>query len=260
MTFSLRPGRICNIVPYGTFLLKIKDKSLLPKGIFDREALNKDTLKSKPRLSQILTLGDFRRLKQLLVRLPFLGILILIPLGVYPNLPQTPITLPVQALAKDQIAEVISSSLPKGVNLPHPGYLTTRFSRWHPGVDIATGLGMPIRSILEGVVTEVNFGFLGYGNFVVVSHDNGFKSLYGHMGRVYVKRDQNITQTTTLGEVGMSGFTSGPHTHLEVYKDGAAIDPLTILPQITDYPNIVQKPVGGPNFKTDLHKSLKPDF
>jgi len=56
------------------------------------------------------------------------------------------------------------------------------------------------------------------------------------MGKVFVSKDQTVTTETVLGEVGLTGFTSGPHTHLEVTYQGKAIDPLTILPSIPDMP------------------------
>ena len=95
---------------------------------------------------------------------------------------------------------------------------------------------MPVRSITEGEVIEVNFNLWGYGNHIVILHSNGFKSLYGHLGRIFTKIGQKVATETTLGEVGMSGWTSGPHTHLEITHDGIYIDPLTILPEISYLP------------------------
>lgn len=132
-----------------------------------------------------------------------------------------------------QKGEIITQSFPQPVILPHDGYLSTRFSRFHPGVDIATSLGTPVKPITGGKVLVVNIGFWGYGNHVIVSHTNGFKSLYGHMGKVFVKADREVTTDTALGEVGMTGFSSGPHTHLEITHNDQYIDPLLILPEIS---------------------------
>lgn len=139
-----------------------------------------------------------------------------------------------------QKQEIISLSFPKPVVLPHPGYLSTRFSNWHPGVDIASGIGIHIHPITSGTVEEVNHGLWGYGNHIIISHTGGFKSLYGHMSKIYAKEGQQVTPENILGEVGMSGQTSGPHTHLEITKDGNYIDPLTILPEISDMPYLAQ--------------------
>lgn len=170
-------------------------------------------------------------------RLTIISLLLIFLSGYYPVWSFPPIKPSfVRADSQQQTVEIIASSFPQPVVLPHPGYLSASFSRWHPGVDIATGLGMPIHPITEGLVEEVNYGFWGYGNHVIISHDNGFKSLYAHMGKIYTKQGQQVTSENIIGEVGLTGHTSGPHTHLEILKDGNYIDPLTILPEVPTMP------------------------
>lgn len=132
--------------------------------------------------------------------------------------------------------EIIASSFTKPVILPHTGYLSSKFSNYHPGVDIAIGQGMPIHSINPGIVEDVVYSFFGYGNHVTINHENGFKALYAHMGRVYVKKGDRVTSENIIGEVGTTGKTSGPHTHLEITKNGNYIDPMTLLPSIDNLP------------------------
>ena len=132
----------------------------------------------------------------------------------------------------EQKSEILASSFPTPVILPHPGYLSTKFSNHHLGIDIATDLGMPIHPITTGTVSEVGTHFFGLGNYVLVTHDNGFKSKYAHMGKIFVKKGQPVSSENILGEVGLSGQTSGPHTHLEVTRSGQYLDPQTILPEI----------------------------
>lgn len=161
--------------------------------------------------------------------------------GYYPTFTIPPLKSSVTlAQTNTQEGQIIASSFPTPLSLPHPGYLSTRFSKYHPGIDIAAGLSMPIHPITDGVVEEARNGFFGLGHFVVVSHVNGFKSTYGHMGKIYVKAGQEVFSNSTLGEVGMTGFTSGPHTHLEVTYAGKYIDPQTILPDIPNMPKIAQ--------------------
>ena len=138
----------------------------------------------------------------------------------------------VKATTQEQTGEIVAESFSKPLILPHPGYLSTRFSTWHPGIDIAAGLGMPIHPILDGEISEVGRDFFGLGNFVVITHENGFKSKYAHMGKVYVRVGQNIAQENILGEVGLTGRTSGPHTHLEITHHGEFVDPQKLLPEI----------------------------
>ena len=159
----------------------------------------------------------------------------LVLLGYQPTLAIPPISQN-KVLAQNVQTQDIKAEVLPPMNLPHPGYLSTRFSRWHPGIDLAAGLGMPIHPIYKGVVVEVNFSFWGLGNHVVITHSNGYKSIYGHMGRIYVKKEDIVTSSNILGEVGLTGNTSGPHTHLEIYKNDKAIDPLNTLPSIQDYP------------------------
>lgn len=153
--------------------------------------------------------------------------------GYYPVLNFPPVGQS-RALAQglEQKEEIISQSFPQPVSVPHQGYLSSKFSRWHPGIDIAANLATPIHPVTSGTVEAVSFGFWGLGNSVVVTHPNGFESTYGHMGKISVKPGEQVTAETILGEVGVSGFTSGPHTHLEIQKDGKFINPLDLLPEI----------------------------
>ena len=154
-------------------------------------------------------------------------------LGYYPAFGVPPIRKStVLAQVQEQREEIISSSFSKPLILPHPGYLSTRFSSYHPGIDIAAGLGLLIHPILDGTVEEVGHDIFGLGNFVAVSHEKGFKSKYAHMGRIFVKTGDKVSSDNTLGEVGMTGRTSGPHTHLEITLNGQFIDPLKLLPEI----------------------------
>lgn len=121
--------------------------------------------------------------------------------------------------------------------LPHPGYITTHFSTFHPGIDLCSGLGMPIKPIASGTVVEAGYNFFGLGMVVEVEHAEGYRSLYAHMGKIFVTKGQTVEAGQYLGEVGMTGNTSGPHTHLEIAKDGRKIDPLLLLPEIRKYPS-----------------------
>ena len=125
---------------------------------------------------------------------------------------------------------------PISFQLPHPGYITTHFSNYHPGIDLCSGLGMPIKTIAKGKVVEAGYNFFGLGLVVEVEHEGGYRSLYAHMGKIFVEKGKEIDVNDYLGEIGMTGHTSGPHTHLEISKDGRKIDPLLILPQIRKYP------------------------
>lgn len=189
------------------------------------------------------------------------GVLILLYLMAYqPILAIPPVQKSLVLADFSQQQAINSSALTEGFALPHPGYLTTKFSSWHPGIDLAVGLGMPVHPIASGKVTEVNLGFLGLGHFVVIEHAQGFTSTNGHLGRVFVKTGDNVNKSSIIGEVGLTGHTSGPHTHLEITKDGKNIDPLTVLPKIDDWqPTPPLLPQQSPPDQPDLlHKFPSP--
>lgn len=153
-------------------------------------------------------------------------------LGYHPTFGIPPIKRSsVLAQQMQESGEVIAQSFSKPLVAPHIGYLSTKFSYFHPGIDIASGLGMPIHPIIDGVIEETGRDIFGLGNYVVVSHEKGFKSKYAHMGKIYAHVGDKVTSENILGEVGMSGRTSGPHTHLEITLDGKYIDPQKLLPE-----------------------------
>lgn len=205
--------------------MKSQNKNLLPGIISKRDALTAKLSKIKLRF-----LGRFTKLAIIL----FFSLSLL---GYYPTFSIPPVKQAVaKAASQEQKGEIIAQNFSKPLILPHPGYLSTRFSSWHPGIDIATGLGMPIHPIIDGEVSEVGRDLFGLGNFAVVTHQNDFKSKYAHMGKIYVKVGDTVSQENMLGEVGLTGHTSGPHTHLEVTREGSYIDPQALLPEIPDIP------------------------
>lgn len=163
-------------------------------------------------------------------------------MGYYPTLSFPPVKESlILAQTNEQKGEVVSLGFSKPLNLPHPGYLSTRFSTFHPGIDIASGLGMPIHPIIDGEIIETGFDIWGLGNYVVVSHEKGFISKYAHMGKIYIKKGDKVSSESILGEVGLTGRTSGPHTHLEITHNGEFIDPQKLLPEIPNMPFITMK-------------------
>lgn len=185
----------------------------------------KDALKQK--LSKI-KLGFLNRFTKLTI----FSLILLTLAGYQPTFGMPPVKRSnVKAQYQEQKGEIIANSFSKPLILPHPGYLSARFSSYHPAIDIAAGLGMPIHPILDGEIIEAGRDLFGLGNYVVISHEKDLKSKYAHLGRIFVKKGDKVTSENTLGEVGLSGRTSGPHTHLEITHLGNFIDPLTILPQ-----------------------------
>ena len=164
------------------------------------------------------------------------GALLLFFFGYQPIFSFQPVRKAVVYAQNEQSQQIKAAALPIVFQTPHPGYISTYFSSFHPGIDLATGLGMPIRPIAKGVVTNTGFDLWGLGLTVEVDHGYGYSSLYAHMGKIYVRRGQAVSERDLLGEVGLTGRTTGPHTHLEVSKDGVKIDPVQILPAMRQFP------------------------
>ncbi len=94
--------------------------------------------------------------------------------------------------------------------------------RHHNGIDIAIPAGTPVRPVAPGVVIYSG-SRSGYGNTVVVEHDNGIVTLYAHNSRIMVAQGQQVTSESTLALSGSSGRSTGPHLHFEAWQSGANV-------------------------------------
>lgn len=118
---------------------------------------------------------------------------------------------------------------------PIEGTISSRFgarssirSSVHTGLDIASPKGTPISAASSGVVTYA--GFKGaYGNLIVIDHGNGVQTYYAHCNSLNVSAGQNVNQGDTIGYVGSTGNSTGPHLHLEVRINGVAQNPQNYL-------------------------------
>lgn len=154
--------------------------------------------------------------------------------------------------------QVLASEANIHFSLPSGGLISTYFSSLHPGVDIATDLGTKIHPIASGIVEDVLYTRTDYGTHVIISHGNGVRSLYAHMGDVFVKKGQAVDVLSDLGTVGLTGHTSGPHTHLEIMDNNVYLDPAIVIPEIKDLQPLITIP--KPSKQEKLSKNLKPDF
>lgn len=99
---------------------------------------------------------------------------------------------------------------------------------FHTGTDMACPQGTPILASQSGRVSAVSSNRV-YGNYVIIDHGNGYQTLYAHMYKALVKKGAWVSQGTRIGLVGSTGYSTGPHLHFMVYKNGTRIDPMTIL-------------------------------
>jgi murein DD-endopeptidase MepM/ murein hydrolase activator NlpD len=100
---------------------------------------------------------------------------------------------------------------------------------FHPGIDLPAPFGTPVHAAAVGTVTFAGSTAGGYGNLVVVKGSSGVAEMYAHLSRVLVAPGQAVTVGSTVGLVGATGETTGPHLHFEVRVRGAAVDPVPAL-------------------------------
>lgn len=99
---------------------------------------------------------------------------------------------------------------------------------YHKGVDLASRTGNKIRTQAPGKVIRAEYS-RGYGNLVVVDHGNGFQTKYAHMNKIDVKKGQHVEANDTIGEVGSTGRSTGPHLHYEILYSGRNVDPIPFI-------------------------------
>jgi Peptidase family M23/Putative peptidoglycan binding domain len=117
---------------------------------------------------------------------------------------------------------------------PVPGPIGDRFGwippgRWHTGLDFPEPKGTPIHAGGVGVVSFAGLNTGGYGNLVVVNHRLGFESWYAHMSQIASSVGQRVSGGVTIGYVGSTGHSTGPHLHFEVRHFGTPVDPTPYL-------------------------------
>ncbi|MCQ2576304.1 MAG: M23 family metallopeptidase [Treponema sp.] len=104
----------------------------------------------------------------------------------------------------------------------------TGVKSFHTGTDMACPTGTPIYATMSGRVTYTGVSPI-FGNYVIMDHGNGYQTWYAHMSKITTKKGEYINQNGKIGLVGSTGYSTGPHLHFMVYKNGKRIDPMTVL-------------------------------
>lgn len=100
---------------------------------------------------------------------------------------------------------------------------------WHKGIDISGPTNAEILSAANGVVKECWIYNNVYGRMIVINHQNGYETLYGHMNKTFVKEGQPVQRGQVIGLMGNTGQSLGLHLHYEVHKDGVLVNPIDYL-------------------------------
>ncbi|MBP5258357.1 MAG: M23 family metallopeptidase [Prevotella sp.] len=118
----------------------------------------------------------------------------------------------------------------RGFHMPTPSRVVTsnfgpRWGRMHKGLDIKVYIGDTIRAAFSGKVRVVKYDANGYGKYVVIRHNNGLETIYGHMSAQLVQPNQNVVAGQPIGLGGNTGRSTGSHLHFETRLCGEALNP-----------------------------------
>jgi murein DD-endopeptidase MepM/ murein hydrolase activator NlpD len=141
-----------------------------------------------------------------------------------------------QAFIIPVAAPVIQGFGPTDVGFePSITYHGTFYPHFHTGLDIIGAENSPVHAAADGVVLlatsnrDASGNLIGYGNYVVIAHPNGFVTLYGHMNSLSVKEGQVVHQGEIVGQEGSTGLSTGPHVHFEIRHNNDWVDPAPYL-------------------------------
>jgi len=148
---------------------------------------------------------------------------LIIPDGIMPKV--KPVAPPTYIAQKE-----VTVSAGEGTFIwPTSGKVSQRYTWYHRAIDIANKNAPSVVAAAGGKVASVIHSRVGYGNHIVVDHGNGYQTLYGHLARIQVKAGQAVSSGQAIGQMGSTGRSTGIHLHFEVFKNGAKLNPLTVL-------------------------------
>jgi murein DD-endopeptidase MepM/ murein hydrolase activator NlpD len=151
-------------------------------------------------------------------------------------------------IVKEDIAkEAISKRIYRGTKNPYEygvaflnqptrgGDLTSgygeRWSSFHKGIDISGNIGEDVLVALDGEVVYAEYNYGGYGNLIIVEHEDDMKTFYGHLSDFYVNVGDKVKKGDIIGAIGSTGFSTGPHLHFELRVNNNPVDPYNYIIQ-----------------------------
>lgn len=121
----------------------------------------------------------------------------------------------------------------KSYHYPHVGKINSKYGvrrrRSHQGTDIDLEVGDPVYAVFDGRVRISQYQNGGYGNLVIIRHDNGLETYYGHLSERLVKPNEWVTAGQVIGYGGSTGRSTGPHLHFETRYKGQSFDPERLI-------------------------------
>ncbi len=116
--------------------------------------------------------------------------------------------------------------LSRGFGMKHDPF--TGYKQMHKGLDIANHMGTPVMAPADGRVTQV--GRLGnMGKVIMIDHGYGFMTRYAHLSQINVTRGQRVKRGDVIAAMGSTGYSTGPHLHYEVWRNGKVLNPMNYI-------------------------------
>ena len=135
----------------------------------------------------------------------------------------------------DDVNEQLSTAQVNTMHLPVEGTVTCEFGyrihpisgkySFHTGIDIGADEGTDIYAALDGTVTQVVYDDYGYGNYFIITHTDGVKTMYAHCSSIDVKEGDVVKKGDVTAHVGSTGLSTGPHLHFEVRVNDIRLNP-----------------------------------
>ena len=137
---------------------------------------------------------------------------------------------PTSVSPQPAVAAAPQQASSSGFIRPVRGRISQYFSGSHRGIDIPAPFGTPILAAASGTVISAGWGG-SFGNYVQISHANGYATLYAHMSSIGVSVGDRVSQGQEIGRVGSTGRSTGNHLHFEVTRNGVLVNPLNYIPR-----------------------------
>ena len=188
---------------------------------------------------RVIQLATMNHLSARVVLRPGQTIVVVVPRAGVASTPSTASVVRVSAVASAARPSTEASQLhPAPMVSPSYGTITSRFGwrihpifgtrEFHTGLDIANRYGTPVRAALGGIVRFAGW-MAGYGRLVVVDHGGGLQTTYSHLSAMLVSLGERVLKGQVLGQIGSTGWSTGPHLFFEVRRNGVPVDPIPLL-------------------------------
>lgn len=152
---------------------------------------------------------------------------------------------------KDTLWLCLSENIANDFVIPHGGYVTSRYGyrkgRYHNGIDIGLNVGDTVRAAWSGKIRYAKYNDGGFGNLVIIRHDNGLETFYAHLSKHLVFPNDEVKAGDPIGLGGNTGRSFGPHLHFEVRFYDAPMNPEEMI-------DFAKKDLKDPNLF--VHKGL----